>query len=78
MEAVPCDPEIPLQVLRSRETLGRAYAPTGMHKNADSRVVGNSKSLETTQISNDSGREKLWYFSAMDSKPNEPQLHASK
>lgn len=37
-------------------------------------VVGNSKTLETTQISNDSRRDKLWYFYVMDLKTNEQQL----
>ena len=78
VEGELCDPEIPPQVLYSRETFGHAHTPRGMYKNADSGAIGNSINLETTQISNNSGRDKLWYFHVMDPIQNEPQLYVLK
>lgn len=74
MEAVLHDPAIPFLVLCARKTLRHARTPRGTYKNAYISVVDNSKTLETTQISNDSRRDKLWYFYVMDLKTNEQQL----
>ena len=54
--------------------------PLDVHtfQEARSGAVGNSINSETTQISNNSGRDKLWYFHVMDPIQNEPQLYVLK